>query len=444
VEGVDRQERWGRAYAERTWPRVPVTAYIDNNLSGDGITHRPGLAALRQAIAAGDVAHVWAVEQSRLTRDEIQWFEIAAELLDAGIKVLHTERDGVVRLDEVAGIKAVLNAAERRRLRQRVNDTLDDIAAQGRPGGGHHVAYRHTVDEEGRAALEPVPEIADAVRWAADQVLAGWSLSAVAKQLQQRGIPTAHGGRWSHSNVKGLLIAPMVAGMRVHRGQVIRTGNWEPVLDESTWRQLCVQLDRPRRSMNAKYLLSGVAHCGRDGCGSHLTGRHQHRRGERVPIYFCAPTVGGCSRLGVNAIPLEDHVRDELLAELDRRPAFDAALAEDEAAARRRELSDALGRLDTRDVDLARMWAADELSSAAWDAARSDLAVQRAQLTADLAAVPPPPVQVDPSELREDWNAMTVEERRHIVRQCIARVIVASAVPGRKWFDPDRVTIEWH
>jgi site-specific DNA recombinase len=236
----------------------------------------------------------------------------------------------------------------------------------------------------------------------------------------------------------------MVAGMRVHRGQVIRTGNWEPVLDESTWRQLCVQLDRPRRSMNAKYLLSGVAHCGRDGCGSHLTGRHQHRRGERVPIYFCAPTVGGCSRLGVNAIPLEDHVRDELLAELDRRPAFDAALAEDEAAARRRELSDALGRLDTRDVDLARMWAADELSSAAWDAARSDLAVQRAQLTADLAAVPPPPVQVDPSELREDWNAMTVEERRHIVRQCIARVIVASAVPGRKWFDPDRVTIEWH
>jgi site-specific DNA recombinase len=442
-EGVDRQEAWGRAYAGQRWPGLPIIVFPDTGLSAGGDDHRPGFATLQEAIASGHIAHVWAVEQTRLERTELGWFGFAAIMLAAGLDEVHTDRDGIVRLDEVGGIKAVIAAAELRRLKRRVNDTLTDLAAQGRPGGGHHVAYRHTVDDQGRAALVPVPEIADAVRWAAEHVLAGWSLSAIAAEMERRGIPTAHGGRWSHNNVKGMLIAPMVAGMRVHRGQVIRTGNWEPVLDEPTWRQLRVLLDRPRRSMNAKYLLSGVAHCGRDGCGSHLTGRHQHRRGERIPIYFCAPTVGGCSRLGVNAIPLDEHVRDELLAELDRRAAFHDALAEDLADSRRRSITNALADLDRQDVELARLWARKQRSAAAWSAALDELDAERSRLTAELAALPPAVVKMDPGELREDWDAMTIEERRHIVRQYITRIVVAPAVRGRKWFDPDRVTIEW-
>ena len=56
---------------------------------------------------------------------------------------VHTRRDGVVRLDEVAGIKAVLAAAEVRKLRQRFNDTLQDRADEGRPAGGRSYGYRH-------------------------------------------------------------------------------------------------------------------------------------------------------------------------------------------------------------------------------------------------------------------------------------------------------------
>ena len=440
LEGVDRQERWGRDYAARVWPDLPVAAYADNNLSGDPAIPRPGLEALRAAVRSGAVAAVWAVEQSRLTRDEVQWFEIAAELLDAGVDVLHTDRDGIVRLDEIGGIRAVLNAAERRKLRQRVNATLDDLAAQGRPGGGHHVAYRHTTDADGRAALEVIPEVAEAVRWAADHVLAGWSLTAVAAELEARGIPTAHGGRWKHGNVKGMLTSPIVAGLRVHRGEVLRPGTWPAVLDEVRWRQLGAILGRPRRDAARSYALSGIARCGL--CEGGLTGRRQHRRGQAVPYYYCAPTVGGCSRLAIIAAPLEEHVRDRLLEELDRRAAFGAALAEDAAAEQRAELTGRLADIDDRHVELARRWAAGDLPAAAWDAARTDLDADRSRLARELAEVPPPTGRIDAVELREAWGLMTVDERRHVLRRYIDRIDIAPAVPGRR-FDNGRAIIVW-
>ena len=90
------------------------------------------------------------MEQTRLERREVQWFELAAELDAAGITEVHTDRDGIVRVrDEVAGIKAVLAAAEVRKLKRRVNDKLDELAALGRPAGGRYFGYRRVVDDDG-------------------------------------------------------------------------------------------------------------------------------------------------------------------------------------------------------------------------------------------------------------------------------------------------------
>jgi hypothetical protein len=90
-----------------------------------------------------------------------------------------------------------------------VNDALDALAAEGRPPGGRHVGYRR-VDGN----LEPIPEVAEQLRWAAERVLAGWSLEAIARDFAAKGIPTAKGGRWTHVNVKGALTAPTIAGSR--------------------------------------------------------------------------------------------------------------------------------------------------------------------------------------------------------------------------------------
>jgi DNA invertase Pin-like site-specific DNA recombinase len=122
--------------------------FTDNDISAANGDQRPGYDMLRAAIERAEVAHLWAVEQSRLERREVEWFQLAALLDAAGITELHTNRDGIVRVrDEVAGIKAVLNAGEVRKLKARVNDRLNAIAAEGRPAGSRPFGYRHANDD---------------------------------------------------------------------------------------------------------------------------------------------------------------------------------------------------------------------------------------------------------------------------------------------------------
>src|SRR5262249_4589425 len=106
-EGVDEQEKWGRAYAAKTWPGVPVEGFPDRGISAANGDERPELDRLRAWLADGQIAHVWCVEQSRLSREtdgRYPWFALAAELDAAGVTEVHTKRDGIVRVqDEVAG-----------------------------------------------------------------------------------------------------------------------------------------------------------------------------------------------------------------------------------------------------------------------------------------------------------------------------------------------------
>lgn len=467
VEGVGRQEAWGRDYAARHWPGVPVRVFADNNLSADESTHRPEYEQLRKAIAAGEVAHLWAVEQSRLTRVEVHWFELASDLLAADITEIHTDRDGVVRLDEVAGIKAVLAASERRRLKRRVNDTLTSLANEGRPPGGPVFGYRRTVDAEGRRALEVDPDLAPHIRAAADMVLGGWSLSAVAREMEARGVPTRLGGRWTHSNVKGMLTAPTVAAQRVHQGEVIREGNWDPILDKGTWERLCDMLGaqhevvRPdgtvqkvggrRRNPGRIYLLTGgVARCGREGCGAALVARRRiNHKSERTPLYFCDKDHGGCGRLGALAgepfpdgSPGVESTVVRLLFERLRTPEFMAMVAEDDTAEARDALTRRIDGVKDRRRKLARRWARGELDDGEWDDARDELDTLRAGLVADLEALAPV-TRVDVTAVLAGWAELPMPERRSFVDLYIAQVRVSPAKPGAKVFDPGRVTVEW-
>lgn len=318
-----------------------VVVYADAALSAaaDDVW-RPEFEKLRQAIRDGEVAHVWAAEQTRLQRREVGWFELAAELDAAGITEVHTDRDGVVRVrDEVAGIKAVLAASEVRKMRRRVNDRLADNAALGLPPGSKCFGYVLGVNDHGEKTYLMVPEQAEAIQWAAEKVLAGWSLSSVAAALRERGLhgphlvkvrdnagqvvtdehgqPVTRPSTLTAGSVRSMLTMPTVAGHRVHRGVDVGKGNWEPILDEGTWQAVRAKLSAPRevtRQPNPdgsgpatypigaahsgysgrKYVLTGgLARCG--VCDAALSGSvKQLKGGKRTkPYLLCHPTHGG-------------------------------------------------------------------------------------------------------------------------------------------------------
>lgn len=480
LEGVKAQEKWGRDYAASAWPGVPVEVFPDNDISAANGDHRPQFERFREWVAAGKIAHVWAVEQSRLERREMEWFRLAAELDGAGITELHTNRDGIVRVrDEVAGIKAVLAAGETRKLKQRVTDRLAEVAASGRPAGGNVFGYRHTKDAEGNKTLEIIPEQADAIRWAAEHVLDGWSLTNIAAELRARGLTGSHGGRIDVSAVRSMTTNPAVSGQRVYRGRVVGPGVWEPILDEQTRRAVKAKLEadrvvrrkdggeykigaahRPGRPHGRKYELTGLAYCG--VCGSPLVGTLKQRKKTKsgsvtsTPYLLCTPGRGGGGCVGIALEPATRYVVEQMFAELDK-PEFLKQVAADNYADRRAEIAAALEAIDRKRDELAELWSLpaghpDALTTAEWKAARRAQAEQEQQLLAERAAVPPPLVNVDIAQARSTWpptpedrgqdGCMTLDEQREFLRLFIEKVTVHRAAPGTRAFDDRRIKIK--
>lgn len=459
-EGVKTQERKGRKLAAELFPDLPVVVYVDNDVSAASPgTHRPGYEALVAAIRRGDVAQVLAAEQSRLTRQVAEWEELTVVLARAGIDAVHTYRAGRIEVGRsklLGRILAAVDAEEVERLRLRITDKLDALAAEGRPPGGRPFGYRAGVDELGRKTLEVDEAEADAIRWAAGAVLGGWSLTNVAATLAAQGVPTARGGRWSSTTVRAVLTKPSVAGLRVHRGEIVGRATWAAIIDEATWRQVTAVLGGPatvqrsdggtyqvsrRRRPARRYLLTGgLARCGR--CNAPLVAQQRSSRtAGSAPAYLCHPTRGGCSGIGIGAEPLEAYVAEQLLEELDR-PDFLRELAADDDGARE-AVTTQLGQLEERRAELARMWAAGTLSAGEWTAARTVLESDQHRLQGELAGLPSPTIDVDPAVIREGWGLMTLDERRQVLALFIESVVVGPAQPGTRRFDPDRVRVAW-
>lgn len=458
----------GHGYAAKAWPGEPVEVFADRGKSaGRDDVRRADFERLREWVTASKVTHLWTVEQSRITRREIEWFEFAAELDVAGINEVHTNRDGIVRVsDEVAGIKAVLAASERRKMLRRLHDTLGEKAAKGEPPGVRPFGYVHAVTDDGTRTYDVVPEQAEALRFAAEKVLAGWSLASIAAELDGRGVRGVHGGRINSGSVKVWLTSPSVTGLRVHSGEIVGNGNWPAILDLPTFRAVGARLngarkvrrvdggsypvgDAHRGSPGRRYLLTGgLAVCG--VCEQPMVGsmkQFRNAQGVRTkPYLFCHPRNGGRGCTGILLTETEDFVVKELFDHLDRDEFLDALAADDDAEQERARLVTALSDIDGQRRELAGMWGRRELTTAEWQTAKAELDAQEQQMNAELAVVPSTSTRADIAEARKGWDdpSTPLDEKRAFIRRHVEKVTIKRATKhGRPGLDTDRVSIDF-
>lgn len=464
LESCDDQLSWGTTYAARVWPGLPIREYRDERLSGAD-QDRPGLNGFRADLKTQAPKGVWAVEQSRLCRDEQLWFTIQAEMMKAGLGELHTDRDGLLVLGDLpAGVKALVYAAERRTMLRRQSDTLAAIAARGEPPGSRPFGYRHA-KVNGVRTYVIVPEQADAIRYAADRFLDGVPLETIAEELSGR-MRGAHGGVITGNRVGRMLTNPTVAGKRVHKGRVLGDGNWPAILDEETYQAVKDRFASAREvtqkngstyvvrklgtRTRRKYELSGgLAICGE--CGAPLVGSVKQLRNAHtvrsVPYYLCMPRLGGKGCVGISAEPTEAVVAERLFDELDK-PEFRKALAVDSGREERERIGKALASLERRRDEAADRYA-DEIDDArAYDRTKARLDDRERKLRAELAALPKPVADVDLSDLgraalRAAWPLMELGERRELLETFVGKVVVNRATRRGGVFDPGRIVVHF-
>lgn len=422
--GVARQEADARALAERLGLEV-ATVWVDNSISAFSGRRRPGYLAACEAIESGAITTLIADHPDRLHRSPRELEDFVALVERTGCRVLtvtagdldFTTPEGRL-MARITGAVARKESEDKQRRMLRKQRELRD---RGRPTGRLGYPY----DSGGMVNAER----AEIVREVAQRILGGEAVGAICSDLTERQVPTRSGGKWYSTTLRVMMTAPSLAGLQVHRGQIVGSGDWQPVLDRSTWEQVCQTLTTRRRSStSSRCLLSGIARCG--ACDHHLTGQ---TRGH-LRIYACNAASGGCGHVYVARSHLDALVEDRVAAALAddalamSGPDLDAAQVAADIAAAEAQLA-----------DYARMLDAGELEPVEWRTLRGAV-VARLELlrSREISVVGP----VDGISSLEEWEALPDARRRALISALVEVKVMPAAKRGGR-FDPDRIVVRW-
>lgn len=456
--GVARQEEDGRRLADRLGWRLGQDAthvIIENDTSAfkrrkvrlaDGTTAlrtvRPGFRRALDMLAAGEADGLLAYDLDRVARDPRD-LEDLIDVVESKRPHIPVESvSGSLRLANDADVTmarvmvAVANKASRDTAR-RVSRSHEQLAEQGRPGGGGIRAFGY--ERDGATIREDEAAI---IREMARTVLDGGSLSGIAKDLQARGIPTVQGGAWNSRSVWTTLTGPRIAGLRRFRGEVVGTATWPAILDMETWEAVRERISDRARGGNNKLTrwLTGALWCSL--CGHRLIGSSASAKLGRGTRYWCPTTHGGCGKIAVTGKHAEAEIERRLLDYLEKPEVFRAltsvASGESMDAVRTQVAED-----ESQLKDLARMWATKAITLVEYAEARRiiDQRIKDARMYL-VASAPRLLRSLFAGDVLAGWAGMTPADRRDVLLAVIPDGFEVFPVEGRRnVFNPGRIRL---
>lgn len=439
--GVERQEAECRELAARLGLDVGKV-YVDNDISATSGKERPAFERMLNDRPAAVIT--WA--QDRLLR-------LSADLekvITLNIPV-HMVTQGTLDLATPAGRAVARTVAawstfetEQKGLRQRAANV--QRAKQGRPAPSVGFGYRRDGDR-----LVIVEAEAAIVREVARRVLGGEPLRAIATDLNGRGVVSprraAGAGVWNGTTLRQMILRESLAGLRRHRGEVVGSGLWEPIITVDEHERIVALLNDPIRSATyagraPKHLLSGIAICGK--CGALMRrapGRMTTTKSggaKRQPAAYSCAECYGVRRKQEDVDAL---VTGVLVRRLEQPDALDLFHQGDAGVAK--TAREAIAGIDARMSNAADAYAAGALELDQLTRITAQLRTDRAEHEATIASTRPAALPADAAGpgAAERWTSLNIEVQR-LILTTLLRVTILPAGSGRD-FDPDTVQIEW-
>ena len=281
----------------------------------------------------------------------------------------------------------------------------------------------------------------------ARRLLAGEPIRSIARDLNERGIPSAGGGKWAPQSLRRMLASPRISGQRAHHGEIVATAEWPGIISVEDGAKIRALLANPERRTNKaarRYLLGGLLACSH--CGERLVARP---RAGGLRRYACAKGVGfsGCGKTYINADEVERFVTEAVLLRLDsaelqraierrERRAPDAQRWWQEAEAAQAQLQ-----------ELATAYGQREISMDEWKAARKPIEQRLSGARRQLAKVSRSHVLDgfigNGKGLRAEWDSLDLSQQHAIVAAVVDSVVVWPARRGYNRFDESRLTPVW-
>jgi DNA invertase Pin-like site-specific DNA recombinase len=402
-----------RAIAERDGLKLLDTIEELDVSGGTPLAKRPGLRRAVELVEAGDADVVVVAYFDRLVRSLTVQAEVVERIEQAGGGILAVDV-GEVRADTASRwlsstMLGLVAEYHRRATSERTADAKRRAVMRGVPPFPNiPPGYRQRKD----GTLEP-DKPADAVAEAFRLRAGGATVMEVREHLRENGVDRSFHG------VQALLRSRIPLG-ELRFGDVVNTSSHEPIVDTETWRRVQRQVvSRGRRPKSERLLARlGVLRCGT--CGGRLVigTTRQGSSQKAYTFYRCSP-VGDCPRrVTISADVAETAVVEavkQILAGVEGTASSDAGItaAREEAERAGAELDAAVrafSGLDDVDAARERLAALRDARDAAHD--RLDDLQEHVLPTVTLTA--------------DDWDILTLEEQRDLIRAVVDRAIVAS------------------
>lgn len=461
--GVEDQARHCARIAARHRMLV-VHVYIDNGKSASkaGVV-RPDFDAMIDALLNGTTTHGYPVDGVVCVADDRLYRDLHTYQHFVKAFTSHTARAYADQLGEYdlycdeAAHRGLLGAAaaraESKKQQQRAQLNHRSRAERGEP-----VASRRPFGWNDDKLTLCTGE-SEVVRQGVQGLLGGKTLTAVTQDFNSSGYTTTLGNTWQCQTVKHLLRNPRICGYRKLHGELVTTsagepvvGQWEPIVSPGEWRAIAALLDQKRhaggwsktgdgRHSGGSYLLTGLVRCGRhlaDGrpCNTQLYGSST---GDSH-LYRCrTATDGGCGRISRQGPSVDQLVVEHVFDKLEQQG--NLLVQPSKAAPNDHQLKIA----HQRKASLQEQWYTEEVSDSQYFARlRSEEAdIKRLVNERKAWAAEQQESTSRGTDLRTEWNVMTLSEKRGVLLDLLDAVIILPGTKGSHRFDPTTVIPVW-
>ncbi len=444
--GVARQLQDCRKLAESLGWTVGEE-YVDNDISAYSGKLRPAYQRMLRDLREGRRDAVIVYHVDRLTRRPIELEEFVAALDAAGVRQVRFvvgdmdlgTGDGLM----VARILAAMAANESATKSRRMKRKYEQNAAAGLP----HGPARPFGYEPDKVTINETE--AKVVRELVARFLAGESLRSLTTWLNDSGVPTVSGSPrgWRSPTVRGILMSARIAGLRVHRGEVVGPAVWKPIITVPTRERVLARFQQQtttKRRAPRSYLLTGMLRCGR--CGNKL---FSARREDATRRYVClsGPDHGGCGRLTVVAEPVEALITEAVLFRLDTTELADAIAGKARADEQTALIAEGLSADRAQLQELAGLYAAKAITATEWLTARQAIEDRVHVAERDLATATDTTAISEVigrgAQLGGQWHEFGLDRQVAVIRAIVDHVVIAPVTKRGIKVDPARITPVW-
>ena len=308
-QSIEGQLKECYAFAERSGLRI-IHEYIDRALTGT-TDKRPEFLQMIEDSKRKGFQFVIVYQLDRFARNRYDSATYKAKLKKNGVRVLSakeniTDDASGILIEGVLESMAEYYSAE---LSQKIKRGIAISASKCKFFGGK-VPLGYKIDEKKDYVIDE--DTAPIVRRMFEMLAGGYNYAQIARYMNERGIPTATGGKWGKNSFNSIFSNRRYLGKYIFHGEEI-DGGIPQLIDDGLFADVQKVLEKyaaapSRGKAKVEYLLSDKLICGK--CGNKMTGISSTSKSKKIHHYYkcVGVTKSVCDKRTIRKQFIEDEI----------------------------------------------------------------------------------------------------------------------------------------